>query len=121
MRSIKKQNTHIEPFLDLLRQKCQEHVNPGIHIAIDEALILWKGRLRFRQFIKTKRSRFGIKVFLPVQGMRNDMDIPMISRFTMGNSQILKLKSLKLPQTHCHCLKRLLSQCWVILSVVVDM
>ncbi|XP_068250593.1 piggyBac transposable element-derived protein 4-like [Palaemon carinicauda] len=29
-----------------------------------EALVLWKGRIGFRQFIKTKRARFGIKVFV---------------------------------------------------------
>ena len=62
------QSTRIEPLLDILRQKCKDHVNPGLHIAIDEALILWKGRLRFRQFIKTKRSRFGIKVFITCPG-----------------------------------------------------
>ena len=62
------QKTRIEPLLDILREKCKEHVNPGLDIAIDEALILWKGRLRFRQFIKTKRSRFGIKVFITCPG-----------------------------------------------------
>ena len=64
----KDQRTRIEPFLELLREKCKNNVNPGEHIAVDEALILWKGRLKFRQFIKTKRSRFGIKVFLACPG-----------------------------------------------------
>ena len=64
----KDHKTRIEPFLELLRTKSKEHVNPGVHIAIDEALILWKGRLKFRQFIKTKRSRFGIKVFVTCPG-----------------------------------------------------
>ena len=41
-----------------------ENVDAGTHIAIDEALVLWKGRLGFRQFIKLKRSRFGIKIFV---------------------------------------------------------
>ena len=27
------------------------------------SLILYKGRLRFRQYIKTKRKRFGLKLF----------------------------------------------------------
>ena len=31
---------------------------------MDEALILWKGRLGFKQFIRIKRSQFGIKVFV---------------------------------------------------------
>ena len=55
--------SRIEPFLEILRRKCQEALHVGEHIAIDESLILWKGRLHFRQFIKTKRKRFGIKVY----------------------------------------------------------
>ena len=58
-----KPKTRIEPFLDLLRRKCKDILEPGMHIAIDEALKLWKGRLLFKQYIKTKRSRFGIKIF----------------------------------------------------------
>ena len=54
----------IEPFLDLIRQRCQSFVTPGRDIAVDESLMLWKGRLGFKQFIRTKRSRFGIKVFV---------------------------------------------------------
>ena len=56
--------TRIEPYLDLLRKRCQTLIRPTRHVAIDEALILWKGRLGFRQYIKIKRSRFGIKVFV---------------------------------------------------------
>ena len=58
-----KPKTHIEPYLQLLRHKCQDILEPGRDIAIDESLRLWKGRLLFKQFIKTKRSRFRIKIF----------------------------------------------------------
>lgn len=34
------------------------------HIAVNEALLLWKGQLAFRQYIKFKRSCFGIKLFV---------------------------------------------------------
>ena len=37
--------------------------NPDKHIAIDEELLLWKGRLGFKQYIPNKRARFGIKTF----------------------------------------------------------
>ena len=60
--------SHIESFLKLLRQKCKELIFVGLHIAIDESLIAWKGRLLFKQFIKTKRSRYGIKVFFLCPG-----------------------------------------------------
>ena len=36
---------------------------PDKHIAIDEELLLWKGRLGFKQYIPNKRARFGIKMF----------------------------------------------------------
>ena len=56
--------THIEQFLQLLCERCQAHCQPGLHMAIDESLMLWKGRLGFKQFIRTKRSQFGIKIFV---------------------------------------------------------
>ena len=36
---------------------------PSEFVCIDEELLLWKGRLSFKQFIPNKRSRFGIKFF----------------------------------------------------------
>ncbi|XP_070548779.1 piggyBac transposable element-derived protein 4-like [Ptychodera flava] len=36
---------------------------PERDVAIDESLLLWKGRLIFRQYIPLKRARFGIKIF----------------------------------------------------------
>ena len=70
-------------------------MNPGIHIAVDEALLLWKGRLIFRQIIKTKKSRFGIKAFLHALEMPNGLGIPGISKSTMGSNQTMLLMSPK--------------------------
>ena len=36
---------------------------PTQHISIDKELLLWKGRLSFKQYISSKRSRFGVKLF----------------------------------------------------------
>lgn len=36
---------------------------PFQDLCIDESLLLWKGRLSFKQFIPSERSRFGIKLF----------------------------------------------------------
>ena len=33
------------------------------HVAIDEELLLWKGRVGFKQYIPSKRARFDIKMF----------------------------------------------------------
>ena len=36
---------------------------PAESISVDEELLLWKGRLSFKQYIPSKRARFGIKLF----------------------------------------------------------
>ena len=36
---------------------------PSENISIDEELLLYKGRLSFKQYIPSKRARFGIKLF----------------------------------------------------------
>ena len=37
--------------------------NPGQNLSVDESLVLFKGRLKSRQYIKTKRPPFGIKLY----------------------------------------------------------
>lgn len=37
---------------------------PDAALSLDESLLLYKGRLHFKQFIRIKRSRFGIKIFI---------------------------------------------------------
>ena len=60
----KDSSTRLNTFCDMLTDISMKNVDAGEHIAIDEALVLWKGRLHFRQFIRTKRARFGIKLFV---------------------------------------------------------
>ncbi len=37
---------------------------PYKDLCVDESLMKWKGRLAFRQYIPTKRSRFRVKFFV---------------------------------------------------------
>jgi len=53
----------VRPLLDELFEKFQTVYTPGPSVALDESLILWKGRLVFRQYLPLKRARFGIKLF----------------------------------------------------------
>ena len=57
-------STRLNTFCDMLTDISMKNVDAGEHIAIDEALVLWKDRLHFGQFIRTKRARFGIKLFV---------------------------------------------------------
>lgn len=54
----------IKPVIDDLRTKFKSLVIPNKNLCIDESLILWKGRLGFKQYIPSERRRFGIKVFV---------------------------------------------------------
>ncbi|KAK2562670.1 PiggyBac transposable element-derived protein 4 [Acropora cervicornis] len=54
----------IRPLVDHLFEKFQEIYTPSKNVCIDESLLLWKGRLHFKQYIPLKRSRFRIKLFM---------------------------------------------------------
>ena len=36
---------------------------PTEHLAVDEVIVLYKGRVIFRQYVPKKRKRFGIKIY----------------------------------------------------------
>lgn len=53
----------VRPVVEYLVSKFKSVYIPEEHISIDEELLLWKGKLSFRQYIPLKRARFGIKMF----------------------------------------------------------
>lgn len=53
----------VGPLLNHLRYKFMTSYIPEKDIAVDESLIGWKGRLGWKQYIPSKRKRFGIKLF----------------------------------------------------------
>jgi hypothetical protein len=52
------------PVWQAILKNFQQSYTPQRDISIDESLMLYKGRLGFRQYIKLKRARFGIKFFV---------------------------------------------------------
>ncbi|CAL1527809.1 unnamed protein product, partial [Lymnaea stagnalis] len=53
----------IRPSLTHFNTVFQQAFCPNRDICIDESLLLWKGRLVFKQYIPLKRAKFGIKIF----------------------------------------------------------
>jgi hypothetical protein len=53
----------IRKIWEIVNRGFQEVLVPHQNLAVDESLILYKGRLYFKQYIPSKRSRFGIKTF----------------------------------------------------------
>ena len=53
----------IRMILDHLNDVMRELVTPEKNLSIDESMMLWCGRLVFRQYIKNKRHKYGIKFY----------------------------------------------------------
>ena len=54
----------VRPLVELHNNLSQFYYIPGKSLNIDEAMIKFKGRLKFRQYICNKPVKFGIKAFL---------------------------------------------------------
>jgi hypothetical protein len=53
----------IRPLVDSLFDSFQNVYIPDKNICVDEELLLWKGRLLFKQYLPLKAARFGIKLY----------------------------------------------------------
>ncbi|XP_071996640.1 piggyBac transposable element-derived protein 4-like [Engystomops pustulosus] len=53
----------IRPLLTFLEESFKSAYIPEKNVAVDESLMSYKGRLSFRQFIPSKRAKYGIKVY----------------------------------------------------------
>ena len=49
---------------EALKEKFRTSFKPFQKVVIDESLVLFRGRLAFKQYIPSKRHRFGIKLFV---------------------------------------------------------
>ena len=54
----------VQPFLDLLVPLFQRYLNPSRELSIDEAMIAFRGRVGFRQYIRGKPQPWGIKAYV---------------------------------------------------------
>lgn len=53
----------IDVLLKHLNETMQRIYVPYESLSIDESMVLWRGRLVFRQYIKNKRHKYGIKLY----------------------------------------------------------
>lgn len=50
--------------VDYFNSKMAEIYAPGKELSLDESMVLWRGRLFFRQYIPGKRHKYGIKLYV---------------------------------------------------------
>lgn len=78
----------IRVIVDHLRNTFRNAFTPHKELCIDESLLLFKGRLVFKQYIPAKRHRFGIKLFVLC-----DSKISYILDFVIYTGKSTDLKS----------------------------
>ena len=49
--------------MDMLRQKFNSLYYPPGNLTVDDSVVLYKGRLLLKRYIRTKRARYGMKMF----------------------------------------------------------
>lgn len=54
----------IRPVLEHFNTKMFEIYQPDKNLSLDESMVLWRGRLMFRQYIQNKRHKYGVKLYL---------------------------------------------------------
>ncbi|XP_046404053.1 piggyBac transposable element-derived protein 4-like [Ischnura elegans] len=54
----------IRPLIDIFHNVMKSVVYPEKNLSIDESMVLWTGRLIFRQYVQGKKHKFGIKMYM---------------------------------------------------------
>ena len=49
---------------DFFNQRIDEIYYPNKDLSLDESMVLWRGRLFFRQYIKNKKHKYGVKLYI---------------------------------------------------------
>ena len=57
-------STKVQPLLDLLCPRFESAFKLGEFVAVDEAMIAFRGRASFRQYVRGKPHPYGIKAFV---------------------------------------------------------
>ncbi|KAE9542526.1 hypothetical protein AGLY_003387 [Aphis glycines] len=54
----------VEKVLDYFNKRMHDVYQPCKNLSLDESMVLWRGRLLFRQYIKNKRHKYGVKLYM---------------------------------------------------------
>jgi len=63
--SVPRNRLHkIQPIVNYFNSRMNEIFEPNKNLSLDESMVLWRGRLIFRQYIKNKKHKFGVKMYM---------------------------------------------------------
>ncbi|XP_045184371.2 piggyBac transposable element-derived protein 4-like [Mercenaria mercenaria] len=68
----------VRPILDEVRKLCLQNYNAHQNVSVDEAMVKFRGRLSFKQYLPAKPTKYGIKIWVradPANGYVNDFQV----------------------------------------------
>ncbi|XP_045783762.1 piggyBac transposable element-derived protein 4-like [Maniola jurtina] len=57
-------NRFVKPIITFFNNLMKTLVSPPKNLTIDESVLHWRGRLKIRQYIKGKRHKYGVKIYV---------------------------------------------------------
>jgi hypothetical protein len=103
--------TKVRFLFDFIRRKCMKLYQPGPNISIDERMVRNKGRYSFRQYIRDKPTKWGMKLWVladSISGYTYDFDIYLgktgnVPTLGITYGVVMKLVSSLINQGYCLC------------------
>jgi hypothetical protein len=97
----------IRALITQLNTKFEEVYIPSEYISLDESLLIWKGRLLFKQYVPMKRARYGIKQSVVAEDTgyvyrikvytgKEDQEATIFGNYELSNETEAKTKTDKL-------------------------
>jgi len=84
---------------EILNKTFSKFYSPSEHLSVDEVIVLFKGRVNFRQYIPTKRKCFGFNIYKPCDETGYTYDMTVYS-FLDGGEEISCRDSRFSPTQH---------------------
>jgi hypothetical protein len=102
----------INPLFDILIKNFQNAFLPNEQLSLDKSLLLHRGRLSFRQYIKNKKARYGIKVYelcttdgyvinIEMYKRKTNMNATTVGQTSKIDDLVLRLMDPYLDKSHC--------------------
>lgn len=87
----------IRNIFDNLNNKFAELYYPTEHLAVDEVIVLYKGRVTFRQYIPKKHRRFGVKIYKLCDSLGYTFDMAVYSgkQHELANENVTVLQLVR--------------------------
>lgn len=95
----------IRPLVDFFNEKMHNVYQAGKYLSLDESMVLWRGRLIFKQFIKNKRHKYGIKLYVLTEsdGIVLNMHVYTGALDSLGGKGHSKKVVLNMMRNHLGC------------------